>query len=140
MQDDRTSIMVLVADALDIAPRAAKALDDCGVSFDARQNRLTYRFAAKLQSGEIFTARDLEDLGILLAPWLKQIEQGWVTEVIPDMHCASGRWTNRRLTDAAATLQQSIAPLVTLHRLLTRLQNLRRADRLAGQFLMNATP
>ena len=128
-----TALEAAIAEALHKAPAAAKALGKVGKDYDARQHRAAYSLGGRIDAGEIFADRDLDDLTALLKPIISEIEAGWVTEVIADEHCMSGSWFNHRLTDQAAELKEEIAPLVNLHHALTRVRNLRRAEHIAAK-------
>ena len=120
----------LIVKALSIAPSALKALQALDI-VDGRQRRIAYRLASHIDAGKMFADCDIDDLERLLRPTLDEIDQGWVREILTDECSMSGSWVNHRLTNEAAALQEAVAPLVALHCVLVRVQNLRKAERIA---------
>ncbi|WP_170509156.1 hypothetical protein [Ruegeria arenilitoris] len=131
-------IEAAILEALNLVPSASTALDELIEILEPTGARIAYRFGSRLRAGEVFTDRDLEDLETLIKPVLAKIEQGWVSEVIPDEHCPKGAWINRRLTNEAAALERATAPLVTLAGLLQTIKDLKCADRITRRFLAEA--
>ena len=113
--------------ALDHAEAAKEALNTLRFE-DARQNRTAYELDRRLDTMRIFEDRDIDEIERFLAPLLQKIEDGRVTEVIPDEHCPQGYWRNHMLTPEAEEISEAIRPIRLLLKSLKRVQLLRRAD------------
>ncbi len=136
---DEKSLEDAIVHALELAPRAGEALGALNHLYDARLRRRSYSLCAKIDAMAMFRSSDLDDIAALLEPLTAVIDSGWVTEIIPDENYVGGSWINHRLTNAAADLRQTSAPLVALQSALIRVRNLLHAEQTAAHLLSNST-
>ena len=127
-----------IVHALSVAPRAGRALGALNHLYDARLRRRSYSLCANLDAMAMFRSSDLDDLAALLEPVTAAIDKGWVEEIIPDENYVGGSWINHRLTNEAADLRQTSAPLVALQSALIRVRNLLHAEQTAAHLLSNS--
>ncbi len=136
--NDGKTLEVAIVHALELAPRAGKALGKLNHLYDARLRRRSYSLCASIDAMAMFRSSDLDDIAALLDPVTAAIDSGWVEEIIPDENYVSGSWINHRLTSEAAELRQTSAPLVALQSALIRVRHLLHADQTAACLLCNS--